>query len=288
MIEKLFSPKQVARALGVSESSLKRWCDRGLIDTRRTGGGHRRISLSGVCRFLREHDQELMQPELLGLPATIGRGRRCLVRAQIACSLASCGEMRRPVARSRWISTWPAYSVSQLCDHLLAEAMHRVGEDWQCGEIEVFQERLGCEIFDRVLNDFRQVIPAAGARCGGGDRGRSAGRSVHAGQSHGGGRAACGRMAGDIAGWLLALRYADPGSSSRKPRLFWLSVSAVDCEQRFLEQYERFYREVSEVTAVVVGGQGLTKPFRQQMQFCGHCENLEELREFARNLWNSN
>jgi predicted site-specific integrase-resolvase len=29
----LLTPKQVARAIGVSESSLKRWCDKGVLPT---------------------------------------------------------------------------------------------------------------------------------------------------------------------------------------------------------------------------------------------------------------
>ena len=52
----LLSPKQVARALGVSESSLKRWCDKGLIPTERTAGGHRRLPLAGVLDFLVRSD----------------------------------------------------------------------------------------------------------------------------------------------------------------------------------------------------------------------------------------
>ena len=38
-MNELVSPKQVAHAMGVSESSLKRWCDQGLIPTVRTAAG---------------------------------------------------------------------------------------------------------------------------------------------------------------------------------------------------------------------------------------------------------
>ena len=52
-MRELLTPKQVARAINVSESSVKRWCDKGVIPTQYTAGGHRRIPLSGLMEFLR-------------------------------------------------------------------------------------------------------------------------------------------------------------------------------------------------------------------------------------------
>ena len=69
------SPKQVARAIQVSESSIKRWCDKGVIPTKYTAGGHRRIPLGGLMDFLRSTKHTIAQPEILGLPATTGRRR---------------------------------------------------------------------------------------------------------------------------------------------------------------------------------------------------------------------
>ena len=81
-MNELLSPKQVAQALGVSESSLKRWCDQGRIATVRTGGGHRRLSLADVLRFVRDHAHPLVSPEVLGLPSVREPSERCLVRAR--------------------------------------------------------------------------------------------------------------------------------------------------------------------------------------------------------------
>jgi MerR family transcriptional regulator, light-induced transcriptional regulator len=68
------TPKQVARAIGVSEASLKRWCDKGLIHSVRTAGGHRRLPLADVMSFLRKSGHPLVSPEVLGLPAVSSRG----------------------------------------------------------------------------------------------------------------------------------------------------------------------------------------------------------------------
>jgi hypothetical protein len=69
-MKNLATPKQVTRAIQVSESSVKRWCDKGVIPTHYTAGGHRRVPLSGLLDFLRSTKQQLVRPEVLGLPAT--------------------------------------------------------------------------------------------------------------------------------------------------------------------------------------------------------------------------
>ena len=61
------SPKDLATAIGVSESSVKRWVDDGTIDASRTAGGHRRIPLSEAIRFIRQRRTPVVRPDLLGL-----------------------------------------------------------------------------------------------------------------------------------------------------------------------------------------------------------------------------
>ena len=86
-IKAFLTPKDLADALGVSESSLKRWCDRGLIPMVRTAGGHRKLPISGVLSFLRETQHELVSPELLGLPAT----RAAVVSRAASCTISPAG-----------------------------------------------------------------------------------------------------------------------------------------------------------------------------------------------------
>ena len=81
-VKKLVTPKQVAQAIDVSESSLKRWCDRGLLTTVRTAGGHRRLALDDVFQFLRQSGQQLVRPELLGLPSNTGQAATVIDRAR--------------------------------------------------------------------------------------------------------------------------------------------------------------------------------------------------------------
>ncbi|MEM6782550.1 MAG: PAS domain-containing protein [Bacteroidota bacterium] len=70
--KQLFSPRQVAEGLGVGESTLKRWIDAGRLHAHRTAGGHRRVSLAEVLRFVRQGEAELLHPEVFGLRGLTG------------------------------------------------------------------------------------------------------------------------------------------------------------------------------------------------------------------------
>lgn len=69
------SPRDLARAAGVSESSVKRWCDQGLIPVIKTAGGHRRLSLDAAIEFLSQSHPEA-RLEFLGLPCAQWQRRR--------------------------------------------------------------------------------------------------------------------------------------------------------------------------------------------------------------------
>jgi hypothetical protein len=162
-MKQLVTPKQVAQAIGVSESSLKRWCDRGLLNTVRTPGGHRRLELPDVVRFLRESGHEVIRPELLGLPSTTGKGVLVASRGRDQMRdalLAGDADRCRRIAFDLYLS---GKSLSQICDEVFAEAMNDIGDLWECGEAEVYQERRACSLCLRVLAELRTTIPESPA-----------------------------------------------------------------------------------------------------------------------------
>ena len=67
-----FSPRQVAQALGVGESTVKRWIDAERLVADRTLGGHRRVTLEEVLRFVRAEETDVVHPEVLGLEGLEG------------------------------------------------------------------------------------------------------------------------------------------------------------------------------------------------------------------------
>ena len=67
-VNRTVSPRDMATAIGMSESSLKRWADNGLLSFTRTGGGHRRIRIHEAIRFIRERSIPIQSPSAIGLP----------------------------------------------------------------------------------------------------------------------------------------------------------------------------------------------------------------------------
>ena len=153
------SPKQLARAIQVSESSIKRWCDQGAISTVRTAGGHRRIDMTDVMRFLRDNRYAVVRPEVLGLPATTGRTAWVLDRAESGfreALLAGDEDLARQILFDLYLAR---HDLTTILDGVLTAALHGIGDRWSCGEAEIYQERRGCEICLRLLHELRMLTP---------------------------------------------------------------------------------------------------------------------------------
>lgn len=279
------SPKQAARALGVSESSLKRWCDRGVLASTKTSGGHRKLPLDAVLRFVRESGHALPHPELLGLPAHVGAGQRTLGRARQECLAAlllgdslACHQIILDLLVA-------GVSLSQVGDEVLSPTLQRIGVQWAEGATEVYCERRGVEACLRALYDIRHFLPVP--RPG-------APLAI-------GGTPDCDPYT--LATFLVELVLRQCGWNAQslgarlpfatllqaiddlQPRLCWLSVSHIDDESRFLREYEAFFEAAQRKVPVVVGGKALSESLRRQMHFSAYCDNLSHLEGFAAAAW---
>jgi len=284
-VKHLITPKQVAQAIGVSESSLKRWCDRGLLATVRTAGGHRRLAVDEVVKFLQKSGHQVVRPELLGLPSTVGQGATIVARAreQMREALVTGDEEQcRRIVFDLYLA---GHTACDICDRVLAPAFHDIGEGWDCGEVSVYRERRGCEIAFNALFELRQSLPTppleAPVAMGGAlehDPYRLPTTMVELALCEAGWRArSCGTM----------LPAATLGEAVReiRPQLLWISVSCIESVPTFLQGYERLYQVAAEQgTAVAVGGRALTPKIRQQMDYSVHCDTLRHLVNFLATL----
>lgn len=284
-VRELLSPKQVARAIGVSESSLKRWCDRGLIPTERTAGGHRRLRLDAVVSFIRDGGYELQDPQLLGLPATTGQTEWTLQRAKerlrdalVAGDESVCRQIVLDVYLAR-------HSVSVICDQLIAAAFHDIGDLWDCGDVEVYEERRACEISVKLIHELCHIVPhpqgnapvAFGGTIDGDPYTLAVSMAELVLRDAGWNAASLGHM--------LPFATLRTAVETHRPKLLWLSISAIRDEARFVkEMHDLFTVTQSKGTALAVGGRSLSTDLRQQLRYSVFCDTLQNLADFARTL----
>lgn len=277
------SPQQAARALGVSESSLKRWCDQGLLKVVRTPGGHRRLEPGAVLAFVRATGRRLDAPELLGLPAGLGRpaAQDSSESLQTAIQAGAEEECRRLLFEKYLAGA----TLAEICDDDLAPALHSIGAAWEHGRLDVFEEHRGAEIALRSIQELRQALPAfavdAPRALGGaaeGDPYRAPTAMVELVLREMGWRA-------ESYGPLLPAASLCEAIRRLRPRLAWISVSSISDEAAFLAGVDRVYQTALEHgSALVLGGQALSPALRKQVQASACCDSMRQLVGFVREL----
>lgn len=157
----LLSPRDLADAIGVSESSVKRWVDNGLIPATKTAGGHRRIPVSEAVRFLRSSQSALLKPEALGLTdvaSLSGDARAAANEGELLFDYLRDG--RADPARGLILSMYlDGKTVAQIVDGPIRFAMEELGMLWKHDDNGIFWEHRATEIAVSAVIRLRMLIP---------------------------------------------------------------------------------------------------------------------------------
>ncbi|HSN69675.1 MAG TPA: helix-turn-helix domain-containing protein [Thermoanaerobaculia bacterium] len=161
----LLTTTEVAVALGVGVSSIKRWTNEGRLESTKTVGGHRRYALEAVHRFAGARGFPVASLPPLESPPTARSGPMSAdeIRGALLTTLQSgdAGEARALIG---WSLTTLAERASFL-DRVIGEAMRLIGEGWAEGEWSVDQEHRASHIVAEVLDRMRpEAPPDPGAR----------------------------------------------------------------------------------------------------------------------------
>ena len=281
---KYFSPKKVARSIGVSESSLKRWCDAGHIQAIKTAGGHRRITKADVVAYIRQSKNQIVEPEALGLPNinTVEIVDYADAQNQLFGAILAGNEERcRTILMHLFIS---GVELADLFDHVVSPTFQRVGEKWDCGDISVYQERRGCVMCLNACQDLRGLLkphepdaPVAIGASTEGDHYMLPTTAVELVLKSEGWNA-------ENLGSNLPFSSLIEAAQTYRPSLFWLSVSHLADEAAFVAGFNQFAENVSPGTFVVIGGNSLTTSIRSRINNAICCDNLSQLATTVRGL----
>lgn len=226
-----------------------------------------------------------MNPELLGLPATIGQGpqpeQRALTHVTEAVEAGDEDRLRATVVELYLAGK----TACQICDDFLKPAFDEIGTRWEHGDVEVYQERRGVEICTRALIELRAAFAPAAP-----DAGYAFGATLE-----GDPYTLPTTMAEVVlreVGWRAEsfgpghpLATLGAAVLDRKPRLVWISFSVEPGGEDRLAEWEHFYKLAArENVAIAVGGRGLTEGIRNRMSYSAHCDRLAHLVAFAATL----
>lgn len=281
-MKELVSPKQVAKAIGVSESSLKRWCDNGLLPTVRTAGGHRRIAINGALKFIRDNGHELVDPAVIGLPSAVGSGERTVGRARDSLMEAFVTGNEEMALRSLLDLYIGGTEIVQIFDEVVTPVMHDVGKRWADGRMEVYEERRSVEFMTSTLLEIARVLPQPEAVDG---------RPIPLGLG--------GTLSGDpysLAARMAVLTVRDAGVQSvflgcglpfetihraielERPSLLWLSVGKIDGREEFVSEMNRLAgRCEANGVVLAVGGRALDARLNENLNVGIVCESMSDL-----------
>jgi excisionase family DNA binding protein len=277
-----FSPKQAAAALGVSESSVKRWCDLGNVPVIRTAGGHRRIPRQSLEKLLAQGSIiEALESAVDGGtdPAlkisfeSLENHRQQFLQALQAGDEVRCRGLIHALVDAgftRWLAA----------DSLITDAMHCFGHLWEQGDLAVYQERRACGICLGLLHELRQAVAVPGGALtaiGGAPRG-----DVYQLPSQLVELALCesGWKATSLGCNLPFPAFAEAVAEYR-PRLVWISLSVIEMEDVFVTEFNQLAESLPAETALIVGGRGATDSLRPKLRYSAHCDSLKHMIDLA-------
>ena len=149
--------KAVAKLLHVSEATVKRWADSGLLASDKTLGGHRRFSLQSVAQLRREQ----------GIGPGMQAAQRKSARKKSNLSpLPSSGSFTESLLRGDEKEAAAVlvdaylhgHALVSLFDTTITEAMHQVGELWFKGAITIADEHLATRVVLSALQKLSGIV----------------------------------------------------------------------------------------------------------------------------------
>lgn len=168
---KNLTSSEAARLLGVSEASIKRWADSGLLTTVKTAGGHRRFRPEDIALFKHASAAE-RRHKSVGEQAQAKPAERSVKEAK-ASSLSNEDDLIEEVFHALLAGQAADVSallvklhlhgqtVAALADRFLCPPLRRIGDLWHGGELSVAEEHVASRTAMLALRNLQAVMEKA-------------------------------------------------------------------------------------------------------------------------------
>jgi MerR family transcriptional regulator, light-induced transcriptional regulator len=257
---RLLSTRELSDALGVSESSIKRWIDSGRIVASRTDGGHRRVELPEALRFIRESGSSIDRPDLLDLPeVAIARAKQRDRLLDYLLDGDTAGARGWLAARYLEGST-----IAELADGPIRDAMHALGELWRHDESGIFVEHRATDACLQAIAQLRGMLPTPSPRASCAVGGAPAGDLYLVASQVAAMVATEGGMRAVNLGPDVPIPALERAVAELRPKLVWISAS-MPIAPAHVRALARFLDGLPRAVTIVVGGResaGWTLPER--------------------------
>jgi excisionase family DNA binding protein len=287
-MKKTLSPKDLARAVGVSESSVKRWADEGLIQVARTAGGHRRITLSDAVRYIRSSGLPIVDPAALGIRDLMKVPAEQITRPDSADQplVQAISEGRGELACGLVLSMYlGGRSAAEICDGPITRAMHGVGDLWKHAPEGIIIEHRATDVALHALQQLRGLLPSPADDAPAATGGTPAGDPDLMPTLMAATVLAAEGWREENLGPTVPMHLLADAAAKHRASLVWLSVSVENAPEQIAAQIVELGGKLAEMEVVLAVGGRMLPPRPMILSHNVHViGNMSELAAFARGL----
>jgi len=160
MNKAFLTSRELGLILGVSESSVKRWIDQGLVPASRTVGGHRRVALADAVNYVREHRVPVLNASMLGFTEAESLRPDLLDEVQLEERLYQALE-HGDAATAYAMIHGPFLAgrpLAWIFDNPVRRCMHRLGELWRIRSDGIMVEHRATDICVQAVMRLRSIL----------------------------------------------------------------------------------------------------------------------------------
>jgi len=151
-----FTPPQIARLFQVNVSTIKRWIDKGMLDSKFTAGGHRRVTQAQLSAFVTKYPQNAGSSYVLQRyarknelsPIAWQKYYRFLERNEV--------KLAEEFIEGLYISRT---TIPHILDEVIVPALRHIGDAWAAGTVSIFEEHRMSFIIRMQLLHLDRYIP---------------------------------------------------------------------------------------------------------------------------------